>query len=721
MQALFSEHWHAVQHICPRLRDHIQILPRRLRGRNWLILHDPISHKFVRITPQSWKIVQLMDGFRDLNQIWDMACAVAADQQQKQPQRVISQDELVQLLGQLYSNDLIQTQVSFDADDMQRRYKKQKWNKFKQSYLNPLSIKIPLIYPDGWFSKRQAFATRLFTWFSFVLWLLIVTPAAFLGWEHWDELTNNLPDRVLSSSNLLLLWLTYPVVKAIHECAHGLAVKAWGGAVREMGLMFILFMPIPYVDASASYRFPSKWARATVAAVGIMAELLLGAIAIYVWLQVEPGLIRAIAFNVLFICGVSTVLVNGNPLMRYDGYFILSDLIEIPNLAQRSTKFWVYCSDRYIFGATDAKLPFGSERERGWLAVYGLVSPIYRLIIMIGLIWFVAQQYFMVGVILAIITGFLTLILPLWKGWKHVFRGSSLARYREQAQRRFYALIASILVLLFMIPVPFYSLQQGVVWMPEQMVIRVPVSGHLEVMQVTPDQMVTARQPLMTLQNTQLSTEVAIAEQQFLLTLAKIRQIELTDPNKSRQMQAELAAKQQKWQVLQADTQKLQVNAAQAGLWIPAQPDMKTGLYLEKGAVAGYIIDRPPQQVRIAVTQDDHALIQARMRQVEIRLNNDMSRTWSANIIHTTPQGSKELISPALSVSAGGRIATDPTDGKGTTSLDRVFDMTLKVDQPLPSDTFGDRAYVKFDLGFAPIGLQWLLRLKQMLLEKFYV
>lgn len=188
------------------------------------------------------------------------------------------------------------------------------------------------IYADA--ARQGAQATYLMELMGYVLSQKNARIAA----QEWIRLTNNLVDRVLSSSNLFLLWFTYPVVKGIHEWAHGMAVKAWGGNVREMGLMFILFVPVPYVNASASYHFPSKWTCAMVSAAGIAAELLVGALATYVWLQVESELIHAIAFNIILIAGVSTLLVNGNPLMRYDGYFILSDLVEIPNLAQRSTQ-----------------------------------------------------------------------------------------------------------------------------------------------------------------------------------------------------------------------------------------------------------------------------------------------------------------------------------------------------------------------------------------------
>ena len=162
--------------------------------------------------------------------------------------------------------------------------------------------------------------------------------ATLLAAVHWRELASSDLAGVLEPHNLLLLALAYPVVKTAHELGHGLAAKAWGGAVHELGLMFLVFVPVPYVDASSTSSFRSKYRRMVVGAAGIMVELFLAAAALLVWLHVEPGVVRSLAFNVMMIGGVSTVFFNGNPLLRFDGYYVLADWIEIPNLSARSTE-----------------------------------------------------------------------------------------------------------------------------------------------------------------------------------------------------------------------------------------------------------------------------------------------------------------------------------------------------------------------------------------------
>ena len=154
--------------------------------------------------------------------------------------------------------------------------------------------------------------------------------AVLLAAIHWHDLTEDFMDRVLVPHNLLLLWLVFPVLKTLHEFGHAFATKVYGGEVHEMGVLLLVFTPCPYVDASAASAFRTKWHRIIVGAAGMIVELFLASLALFVWLNVEPGVVRAVTYNVMVIAGISTVLFNGNPLLRYDGYYIFADYLEIP-------------------------------------------------------------------------------------------------------------------------------------------------------------------------------------------------------------------------------------------------------------------------------------------------------------------------------------------------------------------------------------------------------
>ena len=174
---------------------------------------------------------------------------------------------------------------------------------------------------------------------------------------HWPELTENVADRVLATHNLILLWLCFPLIKLLHELGHAYTTKLGGGEVHDMGLILLVFTPVPYVEASAASGFRSKWRRVLVGAAGMLVETFIAALAMFIWVAAEPGVLRAVAFNIMLIAGVSTLVFNANPLLRFDGYYILSDLIEIPNLSQRANRYWRYLAEKYVFRMKDSDKP----------------------------------------------------------------------------------------------------------------------------------------------------------------------------------------------------------------------------------------------------------------------------------------------------------------------------------------------------------------------------
>src|SRR5262249_14220794 len=189
----------------------------------------------------------------------------------------------------------------------------------------------------------------------------------------------------------------------------------------------------PYVDASASAAFRSKWRRAVVGSAGIVVEAGLASIAVLIWVAAEPGMVRALAFNVILIGGVSTLLFNGNPLLRFDGYYVLSDLIEIPNLGARANKYVLYLIQRYALGAEGLSSPVTARGEPAWFVFYALASTAYRLSIMVTIALLVASKLFFIGIVLAILSVATTLVWPMIKAGRFVIESPLLRRQRRRA------------------------------------------------------------------------------------------------------------------------------------------------------------------------------------------------------------------------------------------------------------------------------------------------
>lgn len=721
MQALLSDNWHSVRWLKPRLRDGVRVYHRVYRGKPVVLLFDPASHRFHRLSVDAWGVVGLFDGQRSLDEIWEAAALEEQKGRSTAGGDAIGQHELVQLVSQLHGGDLLQSQITPDAAEVLERFERQRKAKLKQIFMNPLSIKLPLLYPDPWLDGHVSLARRLFSWPVFLVWLAFVLPAAVLAGMNWDGLTENLSDRVLNAQNLMIAWLTYPLVKAVHEWSHALAVRKWGGRVREAGVMFLVFTPVPYVDATDSYGFSSKWQRATVAAAGVMAELAIGAVAMFVWFLAEPGMVRAVAYNVVLIAGVSTLLINGNPLMRYDGYFVLSELLEIPNLAQRATKYWTYLADRYLFRSSHAESPAQSLGERVVFAVYGGIAPIYRLTISLGIAWFVAEEYFVFGMIVALAGLWTSLVMPVWKGWKHLRTSASLRDRHGFALKLTSTLLVVGVLLLGVLPLPFYAVAQGVVWVPEEAVIRAGSDGMVSSALPESGLLLDKGDVLGVLDNPVLLAEYESARARVDELDARMRQESAEDIARASATARELDSARVKLREVRRRVQGLTLMAGDTGRWVFVNGDEPVGQYFKRGQVLGYVVSGPTRKLRVAVAQEDSELVLARAQSVSVRLARRPWETYAARSIRPVAAGQSQLVSAALGTAGGGVIAVDPSQGEGMTTLERVFDCEVELEQADPLAVFGDRAYVRFDLGWTPLAQQWFLRLRQAFLARLNV
>jgi putative peptide zinc metalloprotease protein len=467
-ESLFSTYWYRVANLKPALRDSAQVSRHFYRKQAWYVIRNGLNGRSHRFNAAAYVLIGQMDGKRTVQKIWEDADKISSDQ-------LPTQDEIIQLLGQLHQADLIQSNIQSSTIELFHQIQGQQNQAWKKKVTNPFSLRFPLWDPDQFLQRWEFIAAPLLTRAAFILWLLIVLSALVLSVQHWPELSGRLSGQLFSPQNLILLWLVYPAVKICHELGHAFAVKKWGGEVHEMGIMLLALTPLPYVDASSSSAFPDKRNRIAVAACGMAVELLLASLALFVWLNVEPGLISALAYNVMLIGGVSTLLFNGNPLLRYDGYYILADLAEIPNLGQRSTSYLGYLLQKYVLGCTDVISPVTAPGEKIWFVVYGPISFAYRILILVGLILMVSSHFFAIGVLIAIWGTITLLIWPATRTLKNFLSGPKAQHKRSRIVVIAGGFTVGMFFLIFVFPMPLWTTTQGVVWLPEQSVIRAGV------------------------------------------------------------------------------------------------------------------------------------------------------------------------------------------------------------------------------------------------------
>ena len=264
-ESLFSPTWYRIADLRPRLRKHAHIHRHSYSGELWFVLENQTTGQSYRFTPIVFHVIGLMDGQRTVQELWDATMQHFGDD-------APTQSDIIHVLSQLYSADVLQCDVTPDIEDLLRRHEQHTRSKWLMNLRTPLALRFPLLDPERFLEATIGLVRPFFSVMGALVWLAVVLTALVTALKYWPELTGNLTDQILTAQNLALLWVIYPLVKAIHEMGHAYAVKRWGGEVHEMGIMLLVLMPIPYVDASSATAFPEKRRRILVSASGMMVE-----------------------------------------------------------------------------------------------------------------------------------------------------------------------------------------------------------------------------------------------------------------------------------------------------------------------------------------------------------------------------------------------------------------------------------------------------------------
>jgi len=709
---LFSPLWYRVASLRPRLRRHAEIHRHEYRGVPTFILQDHSSGRSHRFTPSAHHFLALMDGKRSVQEVWDLTEDAFGDE-------APTQEETIELLARLHAADLLKADTPPDTRELFRRYQSRRMKKLRQRLASPFSITIPLINPDRFLERWMPYVRPFFGWFGFFIWFGTVSTALVLAGSHWPDLTENLADRVLTAQNLFFIWLLYPVVKILHELGHGFAAKHRGCEVNALGVMLLALIPMPYVDASASAALPNKYHRMFVAAAGIMVEALLAALALFVWLSVEPGVIRAMAFNVMLIGSFSTLLFNGNPLLRFDGYYILADAIDIPNLATRSREYLGYLFRRYVGGLVKAVSPATDTGERFWLFNYAVASNIFRICIMVGIILFIAGKFFVVGVILASWAATTQILFPIVKGVAFLLDNPQLQGHRVRAIGTTTAVFTTLGLLLFVAPFPLRTATEGVVWAPEKSEIRAGTDAIIERLVATPDSLAEPGDILLEMSDPTLNARVVILEAELAGARARYQSLRTEKQFEADILLEEIATIEVDLALARNRLDELVIRSPTRGFFLLDRSQDLVGRFVRHGDLIGFVADLSTGTVRVAVTQANMGLIRNRTESVSIRLEEQLDRPLTATISREMPLANHRIPSAVLGTMGGGLLAIDPNDQSGTRTLDQVFHIELTFNAPV--DRLGGRTYVRFDHGTEPLGLQWYRRVRQLLLRQFNV
>ena len=710
---LFSASWYLVENLCPRLRRHTAIHRHVYRGETWYVLQDHATGQFHRFTPEAYLIIGKMNGELTLQQIWEQACELLGD-------HMPTQDDVIGLVSKLFRANVLHSDTLPDMEALGRRRQLIERQKLMQKIKSPLALRLPLLDPEKFLSKTNHLIYPLFNRWVGVLWVLTIGFGLLLAAVNWTELTNNLSDRVLVVENLLLIALIYPVVKTIHELGHAYAVKRWGGEVHEIGVMFLVFFPVPYVDASAATAFRSKYQRMLVGAIGIMVEGFVAALAMLVWTLAEPGLVRALALNTMMIAGVSTFFFNGNPLLRFDAYYVLADYLEIPNLATRANQYVGYWVKRYVMGVKGLHSPAATGKEASWLAFYSVASYLYRVVIMLTISLFIAGKYIFIGVLLAAWTLYGSILKPVIELIAKPFTDSQLQLKPRRTWGVVVGILTVVVLLLAVIPFPYATYTHGVLSASGNTQIRVPTSGFVTEVAVLPGHRVEAGDLIVRMSDPALEAQTEVLKLQVIEAQARL-QASLRDRVESGIQRDLLSFRVQEYERILKRRNALNLVAHRSGEVVLPQLREMPGRYLGRGEFIGDIVNFDKLQIQALIREDDISVVRHRTSTIEVKLVSQPQRSYVARVSRFVPSSTTLLPSTILSTEAGGVVATKPAaDDAAPQAFNRHFRVILDSED-MPKVRLNERVHILFHHDSEPLIWRWMRNVRRVFLRQLDV
>jgi putative peptide zinc metalloprotease protein len=717
----FSPLWHRVRALRPRLRPHVQVTRQHYRGRRWHIVHDPASNQFYRLSPVAYQMVGLLDGNRTVEEVWNIALSNHGD-------AAPTQQETIELLGQLHNTNLLSLDASPETEQLLSRGRERTKRKITQQAIGIMYFKVRLLNPGRYLDFVEPLLRPLLNRVGLVLWAAWVLYALFaVVVPHWDELASSAAGA-MAPANYFWIGVVFIVIKLIHETGHGVLCRRFGGQVPEFGIMLLVLFPSPYVDASSAWSFPSKWKRIAVGGGGMIFELAVAAGAALLWkatLNDAGSLAHQLAYNAMFTASITTIFFNANPLMRFDGYYMLSDLLEVPNLMQRSMKMLQYLAQKYLYRLEQAKAPSTSRAEQAILVVYGIAAMIYRVFLFFGITLYIMGRLFALGLILAVWTAAAWFLIPLGKFAHWLAASPQHAEHRLRAVATSVAVALVGLIVLGVIPMPDHRRAAGVVESAQRSGIFFGSDGFVTAVHKRLGDRVGKGELILECRNPDLEMHLARARGQ----LAEFESIErmYTARNAAGAQIARdrIAAVRDLIRLIQDRIDALEVRAPHEGVLVSGvggiDPGMVLGAFAKRGQMICEVVDTEHTRITAPLTTAQAAplieLSPQRYR-VEVRPLSEPHRLLAGSGVAIIDAGQRVLPHPALGYQGGGTIETESQDKMGLLAktpqfiarIDRAEDGKLAwLGDP------GERVRIRFTLPPRPLLGQWMDRLSRLL------
>jgi putative peptide zinc metalloprotease protein len=713
-----------------RMRPDLSARQHRYHGQTFWVVKEPVGLQYFRFHEEEYAILCMLDGMSSLDDIKDQF------EQQFAPQKITYHD-LLQFVGMLHRSGLVISEATGQGHQLRKRRDEKKRRELLGKLSNVFALRFRGVDPERLFNFIYPYTGWFFRWYTVLCVMLLGLAALTLVGVQFDEFSRRLPafHEFFGPKNWFYLAITMGVVKVLHEFGHGLSCKHFGGECHELGGMLLVFTPALYCNVSDSWMLPNKWHRAAIGAAGMYVELCLASIATFLWWFSTPGLFNHICLSVMFICSVSTVMFNGNPLLRFDGYYILMDLLEIPNLRQKSTeitkRFFVWL----CLGIDQPENPFLPRQHQWAFALYTIAAVIYRWLVVFSILFFLNQVFEpyglkIIGQMIAL-SGFVGLVVqPVVALVKFFYSPGRMHKMKKERLIASIVVVAAAILVVLFLPLPFSVKCTFEVQPRGAQQVYSSQPGQIAEVLVQPGQQVTAGQTILRLENPDLEYEVTeldgrrVESSQVVKALLDQR---YNDPAAVDQLQVALElrdASQKQFDAKQHELDRLTIKAPIAGTLIPPAPKEDkqakamgtirgwTGSPFDKKNVGALLtptdlicqIGNPDDLEAVLVIDQAYIDLVREGHEVKVLLESNTHRAYKSQI-ERIASTDLQTVSRAASTQAGGRLETktDPTSGR-IAPLSTSYQATAPLGDSAGKLQVGMQGQARIYTGWQPLG-----------------
>ena len=685
-----------------RLRPDLVVRPQFYEGMTHYVVKDPIGLKYYRFKAEEYFLLQQLDGKSTLLEV------KKAFERKYRPQ-TITVDDLVRFCSQLHEAGVAQIDTPEQTEVFVKRRRKKIWKKVRGAAANILYIKIPIIDPERLLTWMYPYFKWIYTRTFVVLSCLLMLSALTMVISNFTEVKERLPDfqSFFNWRTIVYFWCSLAIVKIIHEFGHGLTAKHFGGEVHEMGALLLCLTPALYCDVTDSWLLPNKWHRIWISAAGIYVECVLASLATFAWFYSNPGLFNSLMMATMFLCSMNTIMFNANPLMRYDGYYVLADYLEIPNLRVKANQFFSYAFQEKVLGL---EVPVQSymPRTRRWLFLaYAITSFLYRWFVTLSILFFLNRlmkpyKVYSIGIFFAMWGMIPLVIMPVYQIVKFVRTPGRLRKVKKVRATAFAVSTGALITAILMIPTPL-RIKGTLVIAPEAPSrVYANTAGRLVTLAVRDGDMVKKGDLIAQLSNLDKQRERASMQEELELNRVKAAYF-----SRSKDLEGRRLARQHSTLADELEPVVARINDQISHLYLVADRDGQvigvpkretTGSWVRPDKAFCEIANPKKLQAQVIIDQGDVDLLQTGSK-AWVKIYGLSERTYRTEIAEIASRNRDEI--PAeLSNVGGGEIAAEQDKKTGKIkSVSAVFELLLPLDNEDLSLHVGQRGFAKIDGG----------------------